>query len=51
MKLIGYELKKLFSSKGILLLAVALLVANAALSFFVPSETAPERSDEEYIAG
>lgn len=51
MKLIGYELKKLFSSKGILLLAVALLVANAALSFFLPSGTAPERSDEEYIAG
>ena len=51
MKLIGYELKKIFSSKGILLLAVALLVANAALNFFLPSGTAPERSDEEYIAG
>ena len=51
MKLIGYELKKIFSSKGILLLAVTLLVANAALNFFLPSGTAPERSDEEYIAG
>lgn len=51
MKLIGYELKKIFSSKGILLLAVALLVANAALNFSLPSGTAPERSDEEYIAG
>lgn len=51
MKLLKYELKKLFSSKGILLLIAVLLAANAVLCFLSPSKTADHQSDEKYIAG
>ena len=34
MKLLKYEFKKLFSSKGILLIVAALLFANAVFCFF-----------------
>ncbi|MBP0990320.1 MAG: hypothetical protein J5874_04000 [Oscillospiraceae bacterium] len=47
MKLLKYEFKKLFSSKGILLIITALLFANAAVCFFYPADTA-ERADDEY---
>lgn len=50
MKLLGYELKKLFCSKGILFLVVALLLANAAICLLTSSDVDSERSDEEYIA-
>lgn len=51
MKLLRYELKKLFSSKGILLLTAALLLVNAVLCYLSPSGVDKKRSDEEYIAG
>lgn len=50
MRLLRFEFKKLFSSKGILLLVSALLAANIVLCFFYPITTA-EKSNEEYIAG
>ena len=49
MKLLKYEFKKLFSSKGILIIVAALLIANAVFCFFYPAETA-ERTDIEYTA-
>ena len=49
MKLLKYEFKKLFSSKGILLIVAALLFANAVFCFFYPAETA-ERTNIEYTA-
>ena len=51
MKLLRYELKKLFSSKGILLLVTVLLLVNAVLCYLSPSGVDKKRSDEEYIAG
>lgn len=51
MKLLRYELKKLFSSKGILFLTAALLLANAVLCFLSPSGVENSRTEEEYIAG
>ena len=50
MKLLGFEFKKLFSSKGILLLIAALLLADAVMGFLSPSGVDKKRSDEEYIA-
>ena len=51
MKMLRYELKKLFSSKGMLLFVIVLLLANATLSFLSPRGTDTERSSEAYIAG
>lgn len=51
MKLLRYELKKLFSSKGILFLVAALLLVNAVLDFLSSSGVDKKRSDEEYVAG
>ena len=51
MKLLRYELKKLFSSKGILFLVTVLLLVNAVLCYLSPSGVDKKRSDEEYIAG
>ena len=51
MKMLRYELKKLFSSKGMLLFVIVLLLANAALSFLSPRGTDTERSSGAYIAG
>lgn len=51
MKLLRYELKKLFSSKGILLLVTVLLLVNAVLCYLSSSGVDKKRSDEEYIAG
>ena len=50
MKLLRYELKKLFSSKGILFLVTVLLLVNAVLCYLSPSGVDKKRSDEEYIA-
>ena len=49
--MLRYELKKLFSSKGMLLFVIVLLLANATLSFLSPRGTDTERSSEAYIAG
>ena len=51
MKMLRYELKKLFSSKGMLIFAIALLLANAVMGFLSPAGVDKKRSDEEYIAG
>lgn len=51
MKLLRYELKKLFSSKGILFLVTVILIGNAVLCYLSPSGVDKKRSDEEYIAG
>ena len=51
MKLLRYELKKLFSSKGILFLATVVLLVNALLCYLSPSGVDRKRSDEQYIAG
>lgn len=51
MKLLRYELKKLFSSKGILFLVTVVLLVNALLCYLSPSGVDKKRSDEEYIAG
>ena len=51
MKLLRYELKKLFSSKGILFLVTVLLLVNAVLCYLSPSGVDKKRSDEEYVAG
>ena len=51
MKLLRYELKKLFSSKGILFLVTVLLLVNALLCYLSPSGVDKKRSDEQYIAG
>ena len=51
MKMLRYELKKLFSSKGMLLFVIVLFLANATLSFLSPRGTDTERSSEAYIAG
>lgn len=51
MKLLRYELKKLFSSKGILFLVTVLLLVNAVLCYLSPSGVDKKRSDEEYIVG
>ena len=51
MKLFGYELKKLLSSKGILPLVAALMLAGAVFCFLSPSGVDRKRPDEEYIAG
>ena len=51
MKLLRYELKKLFSSKGILFLVTVLLLVNALLCYLSPSGVDKKRSDEEYVAG
>ena len=50
MKLLRYELKKLFSSKGILFLVTVLLLVNAVLCYLSPSGVDKKRSDEEYVA-
>ena len=50
MKLLRYELKKLFSSKGILFLVTVLLLVNALLCYLSPSGVDKKRSDEQYIA-
>ena len=50
MKLLRYELKKLFSSKGILFLVTVILIGNAVLCYLSPSGVDKKRSDEEYIA-
>lgn len=51
MKLIRYEGKKLFSSKGILFLVTVLLLVNAVLCYLSSSGVDKKRSDEQYIAG
>ena len=51
MKLLRYELKKLFSSKGILFLVTVVLLVNALLCYLSPSGVDRKRSDEQYIAG
>lgn len=51
MKLLRYELKKLFSSKGILFLVTVVLLVNALLCYLSPSGVDKKRSDEQYIAG
>ena len=51
MKLLRYELKKLFSSKGILFLVTVVLLVNALLCYPSPSGVDKKRSDEQYIAG
>ncbi len=51
MKLLRYELKKLFSSKGILFLVTVVLLVNALLCYLSPSSVDKKRSDEQYIAG
>ena len=51
MKLIRYEGKKLFSSKGILFLFAALLLVHVLLGFLSPSGVDKTRSDEQYIVG
>lgn len=51
MKLLRYELKKLFSSKGILFLVTVVLLVNALLCYLSPSGVDKKRSDEEYVAG
>lgn len=51
MKLLRYELKKLFSSKGILFLVTVILIGNAVLCYLSPSGVDKKRSDEEYISG
>lgn len=51
MKLLRYELKKLFSSKGILFLVTVILIGNAVLCYLSSSGVDKKRSDEEYIAG
>ena len=51
MKMLRYEWKKLFSSKGMLLFVIVLLLANVALSFLFARDTDTEQSSEAYIAG
>lgn len=51
MKLLRYELKKLFSSKGILFLVTVVLLVNALLCYLSSSGVDKKRSDEQYIAG